>query len=141
MLQKTRELLKQKLLAWEGCRSVVYDDHNGIPTIGIGHNLKSNPLPQEIIDAIYEYDARNATLVCRDNFSDFESFTPNRQVALIAMAFQLGQRRFQGFKQMLQAVNAGDWDRAAAEALDSDAARDPLLRKRFSEYHDLLKHG
>lgn len=141
MLAKTKEELRNKLTYWEGYRTVAYTDHLGVPTIGIGHNLRDNPLPPEIVDAIYDYDVRNATLVCRDNFSDFETFSPNRQIALISLAFQLGQRRFQQFQRMIQAVNAGRWDQAAAEVMDSDAARDPKLKKRFQEYYNLIWNG
>jgi len=35
------------------------------------------------------------------------------------MAFNLGQPRLAGFKKLRAAVLAGDWDLAAAEALDS----------------------
>ena len=35
------------------------------------------------------------------------------------MAFNLGQTRLAGFKRLRAAALAGDWDRAAAEALDS----------------------
>ena len=35
------------------------------------------------------------------------------------MAFNMGQPRLAKFKRMIAAIKAGDWDRAAIEALDS----------------------
>jgi GH24 family phage-related lysozyme (muramidase) len=139
MKPETKAKLKDHLLKWEGKRALAYSDHLGVPTVGIGHNLRSNPLSDAVIDLIYEEDAQNATLTCRDTFDEFDQFTPNRQIALIALAFQLGNVRFLRFRRMIQAIHIGDWDAASREVLDSDAARDPLLTKRFQELSRLIK--
>jgi GH24 family phage-related lysozyme (muramidase) len=141
MKPETKQKLKDHLLKWEGKKALVYSDHLGVPTVGIGHNLRSNPLSDKAIDLIYEEDAQNATLTCRDTFDEFDSFTPTRQIALVALAFQLGNVRFLRFMRMIQAIHIGDWEAAGREVLDSDAARDPLLTKRFKEYSTMLKNG
>jgi GH24 family phage-related lysozyme (muramidase) len=139
MKPETKAKLKDHLLKWEGKRALVYSDHLGVPTVGIGHNLRSNPLSDAVIDLIYEEDAQNATMTCRDTFDNFDQFTANRQIALIALAFQLGNVRFLRFRRMIQAIHIGDWEAASREVLDSDAARDPLLTKRFQELSRLIK--
>lgn len=141
MKPETKQKLKDHLLKWEGKKALVYADHLGVPTVGIGHNLRSNPLSDKVIDLIYEEDSQNATLVCRDTFDDFDSFTPARQIALVALAFQLGNVRFLGFKNMIRAIHRADWQEASKEVLDSDAARDPRLTKRYETYSAMLKNG
>ncbi len=43
----------QTLLSYdEGCESLPYPDSRGIWTVGVGHNLEANPLPQSLVDAI-----------------------------------------------------------------------------------------
>lgn len=141
MKEETKAKLKSHLLRWEGKRSTVYSDHLGVPTIGIGHNLRTNPLSDRVIDLIYEEDSQNATMLSRDTFDDFDRFTPIRQIALIAMVFQLGSAGFLKFRRMIQAIHRGDWVEASKEVMDSEAARDPLLTKRFREYSNMLKDG
>lgn len=42
-----------------------------------------------------------------------------RRAALYDMAYNLGIPRLAGFRRMLAALEAGDWSRSAAEAMDS----------------------
>ena len=61
--------------------------------------------------------------MCLDDLSTFQWFgglDPIRQRALVDMRFQLGPIGFRGFSRMIAAVAAGDYARAAVEALDSD---------------------
>jgi len=55
------------------------------------------------------------------------------------MAFNLGQTRLAGFKRLRAAVLAGDWDWAAAEALDSRWASQ--TGRRAAELAALLRGG
>lgn len=44
----------EKLLTWdEGRRSYPYLDPRGIWTVGIGHNLEANPLPEQVVASLY----------------------------------------------------------------------------------------
>ena len=52
-----------------------------------------------------------------------------------SMCYQLGVTGFMGFKNMVAAIKAGDWNKAADEALDSKWARKdtPERAKRHAE--------
>ena len=56
-------------------------------------------------------------------FDDFAALSPNRQRALVDMAFNLGRTRLAGFKAMWAALERGDYHAAAVEALNSKWAR------------------
>ena len=47
------------------------------------------------------------------------------------MSFNLGRPRFKKFVKMIKAVQDGDFDEAAVQILDSDAARNPLTKTRY----------
>ena len=61
----------------------------------------------------------------------FTGLTDDRQDVLVDMSFNLGRPRFSKFKQMIDAVQEGDFDEAADQILDSNAARDPKTKTRY----------
>lgn len=72
------------------------------------------------IDLLLANNITAARAACRRLYGDgFDAASTGRRHALVSMAFNLGQTRLAGFKRLRAAVLAGDWDGAAAEALDS----------------------
>ena len=115
----------------EGRRHRVYDDATGKdivpgshvvghPSIGDGFALDVAGLDDEEIDWLRDRRITRATNAARRVFGDhFGDVSAMRQVALIAMAYQLGEAGLAGFKNMLAYARVGDWERASKEALDS----------------------
>jgi len=61
-----------------------------------------------------------ARAICRDLFgAGFDGWAVARQHALISMAYNLSGPRLARFRHMRAAIAAGDWSRAAAEAMNS----------------------
>ena len=58
---------------------------------------------------------------------------------LISMAFNLGEPRLAGFRRMRAAIAAGDWHRAASEALASRWARQ--TGRRAIHIAELMRDG
>lgn len=148
---------KQKLLKRieevEGRRYKMYL-LDGIPHIGIGHNIVGRELAEETLEFLGiedEKDLLKAELndeQCESLFfkdldiaivdavsvigeAVFESLSSDRQDVLIDMSFNLGKARFGRFKKMIAALQSGDYAEAAAQILDSNAARDPLTKSRY----------
>lgn len=103
----------------EGERLKPYRDTVGKLTIGVGRNLDDRGITAEesayllgndIAETIAELDA-----ACPWWRSQPE---PVRR-GMANMMFNLGRSRFLGFRNMLAALERGDYDRAAREALDS----------------------
>ena len=104
----------------EGRRAFPYHDTVGKLTIGVGRNLSDRGLSEEEIDLLLANDIFTAAEACTDIFgSAFAVFSTPRRHALISMAFNMGGPRLAAFRRMRAAISDGDWDRAAAEALDS----------------------
>ena len=146
------ELLK-RIEAVEGRKYKMYM-LDGIPHIGIGHNIISRPLVEETLDFLgiedepdlmtaeltdeqcefllgKDLDIAIADAVSVIGEEIFDSLSDERQDVLVDMSFNLGKNRFSKFKDMIGAVQAGHFDSAADEILDSKAARDPKTKTRY----------
>ena len=148
----------ERIEAVEGRKHKMYMLNN-VPHTGIGHNIISRALADETLDFLGiedESDLMHAELsdeqceyllekdldiAINDARSligaeVFDALTDARQDVLIDMSFNLGRPRLSKFKNMIAAVQAGDFDEAAAEILDSKAARDPLTKSRYDNLAD-----
>lgn len=113
-----KETLEQMIERHEGCRDRYYLDSEGVPTIGIGHNL-FKPISRAAIEQIFRDDLREAWNDCLHAFPWFADLTEPRQWVLLDMCFNLGLTRLLGFKKFLAAMNLGDYETATNEMLDS----------------------
>ena len=155
-----RQDLIDKLIVSEGLRLQVYKDTLGIDTIGIGRNLEDRGITKEeladldipTIEHVYEYGITEADAVylaendvqiveeelvrahpCVDRLDSV------RQLILIDMAFNMGVPRLCKFKKMWAAIEAGDFDTASVEMLDSRWARQ--VKSRATKLSDAMKTG
>lgn len=128
----------------EGVILIYYLDPKQIPTIGIGHNLRANPLPGigpgstitlERAYEILQADLAKVVVYIEHNFPWAKDLNEARQAVLISMVFQLGIGGVLGFGQFLKALQAGNYAVAADEMLDSLWAREdsPNRAKRLSK--------
>ena len=116
-------LLETELRRDEAVEYSPYNDTMGIPTVGVGHNLRASPLP-----AGWTYpltDAQVNTLLASDLQATFASLNAKlpwwtsldevRQRVIANMAFNMGMARLLGFAKMLAAAKSGDYTTAAAQ--------------------------
>jgi lysozyme len=135
-----RDDLVRLLTRHEGRRTHPYVDTAGKLTIGVGRNLTDRGLSGGEIDLLLANDIVMARAACRRLYGDdFDTAAPARRQALVSMAFNLGQTRLAGFVRFRAAVMRGDWDLAAAEALDSRWASQ--TGHRASEVAAMLRAG
>jgi len=118
-----RGMLKTELVRDEGMRLKPYTDTVGKVTIGVGRNLDDVGISEtEALDMLDADIDRSIEDLERNLPWLFERPEPVQR-ALVNMCFNLGWPRLSGFRKMLAALEAGDYDTAAAEALDSRWAR------------------
>ena len=103
----------------EGFRSKPYRCTAGKLTIGYGRNLDDVGITEVEAEFLLKVDMLRATDDAHDIFPAILDYTQNRQMALINMVFNLGKTRLRKFRNMIDAVNRGDWESAANEAIDS----------------------
>ena len=71
----------------------------------------------------------------------WEELNKPRQEVLINLAFNLGEPRLSEFVKMLAAIDALDYEKAAEELLDSEAARSKELKQRYQRLAITLRTG
>lgn len=120
---QARELARQMLKRHEGYRQFVYRDSRGILTVGIGLNLETDGLePEEADWLLMRRIQRYVTFLSQQPF--WASLNDARKAALIDMAFELGDRGFDGFEHMIGFLNEGDYTSAAHAMIQSDWAQE-----------------
>lgn len=132
----------ETLIAEEGFRASAYQDHLDFWTIGHGICIDARK-GCGITEAESRYLLTNrvsaATTGLRIKLPWFAGLDEARQSALVQMAYQLGLGGLLGFKNMLAAIQAGDYERAAQEALNSAWAKQtPARAYRVA---DMIRNG
>jgi lysozyme len=114
-------------------------DPLGIATIGYGWNIRDVPIPPSVKHALLQRSIERAIQDARALFPSFDTLSPVRQEVLSELSFNLGRSRLALFLKTRAAVDAGDWDEAAVQILDSKAARQ--LPLRYGELADMMSTG
>lgn len=142
-------MIKKMLVKDEGVKNVLYWDHLGYPTIGIGHlilkEVTKDPvkigaaLSQQLgrnvhasvllsdADVTYlfnkDLDAVKRGIGASSLGAVYAKLDPVRQAALENMCFQMGVTGVCKFKKMIAALEAKDWKEAKRQGLDSGWAK------------------
>jgi lysozyme len=126
-----REAVFEQLKIDEGVEYVIYNDHLGYPTFGVGHLVLESdeefgravgtPVDEERVRACFERDLDTAISECNTLYGEgnFGELPDTVQQILVNMMFNMGRPRLSKFKKMNAAVLEGDWKTAAVEGRDS----------------------
>jgi lysozyme len=119
MIKETEDYIKSN----EGLRLMPYDDSLGLTTIGYGRCLETNGITQAEADMLFTNDMDVVVYELRKIFTNFDGLGYSQQKCLMDMCFNLGSTRLRKFKKMIAAIEAGDFNKASVELLDSRYAR------------------
>lgn len=107
------------MLVWhEGLKLKPYRCTAGKLTIGVGRNIEDVGITEDEARALLQNDIERVEGELK-RFAFFAALSPPRRAALVDMCFNLGISRFSQFRAMLTALEAGDYQAAADEMLDS----------------------
>ena len=127
--------LIEQLKRHEGFRSHIYQCTGGCNTIGYGTNLDAGITQDQAEDMLKR--AVNDISLKLDPY--IRTYPSNVQKCLINMGYNLGVTGVLNFKKMFAALDAGDYARAADEALDSKWATQ--VPNRAIEITDIIRKG
>ena len=133
------EKLRAELERDEGYKDTAYLDTEGIPTIGVGHNLTTNPVSGILIADWLTEDIAIAEQSLDNLYHPWRGLTDVRQRVLVNMAFNMGQSRLGGFRKMWAAIRAQDYEEAAVQMLDSKWAGQ--VGPRAPRLADMMREG
>jgi lysozyme len=101
---------KKMLLIDEGLRLKPYRCTAGKLTIGYGRNLDDVGISEKIAEEMLKEDLEVAKKICQRIFGTlFDTWSENRQLGWINLAFNLGQVRLSKFKNTIRAAQIEDW--------------------------------
>ena len=108
----------------EGLRLEAYQDTAGNWTIGYGHKLTApgNPIIEPEAETMLADDVNFVCFQLDDRLDWWRGLADNAQRGLANQCYNLGFKGLQGFTHMLTALEAHDYETAAAEALASEWA-------------------
>ncbi|MEH6405330.1 MAG: hypothetical protein V7750_18300 [Sneathiella sp.] len=115
--------LTEDLIKNEGLRLMPYQDTVGKLTIGVGRNLDDGGISKEEALYLLSNDIGNVLSELSEKVDCWSSLPDTKKIALADMCFNLGWPRLSKFKRMMAALEGGDFDLAATEALDSKWAK------------------
>ena len=125
--------LRETLKIDEGVKYEIYNDHLGYPTFGIGHLVVESdeehgkpvgtPISEERVNAVFDKDVAVMVDEAKKIFPNLDSLPEEAQQVIVNMTFNMGRPRLSQFKKFIASVNAGDWDKAAVEMMDSRWAK------------------
>ena len=134
-----REKLISTIKYDEGLRLMPYRCSEGFLTIGYGRNIENNGIREEEADYMLENDVETAEQSAGSLVNNFYGLSDNRKIVLVSMVFQMGYAGVSKFKNMIAAINEGDFSRAANEMINSRwAEQTPERAKRLS---NMMKEG
>ena len=129
MNEELVEQIKEDLIRHEGYVREIYLDSEQLPTFGIGHLVVETdpeytwpigtPVEDERILSAFQTDFEEAYTDACAVFLNFASLPEKVKRVCVNMAFNLGRSRLSRFKNMIGAVNEGNWKKAADEMVDS----------------------
>lgn len=130
------ELLKQ-LKRDEGLVASAYQDHLGYWTIGYGRLIdkrKGGGLSPEESEFLLNNDVDSRIKALEAAFPWFKGMDEARKGVLVNMSFQMGVDGLKGFKNTLESIANGRYEKAAGQMLNSLwAEQTPERAKRLSE--------
>ena len=111
--------VRDLLIIHEGMRLKPYKDSVGKLTIGVGRNLDDVGISRDEAMILLDNDITAAMDALDEALPWWRTLDVLRSRVLIDMAFNLGITRLLGFKQMIAALQAGQYDVAALQMLKS----------------------
>lgn len=130
--------LRDMIMAHEGLKLKPYRCTKGKLTIGYGRNLEDVGITREEAEILLDHDIAKARRQA-EGFAWFASLSPNRQNVVVSMIFNLGLDGFWGFKKIIEALERGNFVRAAVEMLSSKWAGQ--VGRRARELAELMRRG
>ncbi len=136
------ELAEYIIADHEGCVAHAYKDStsSGYLTIGYGRCVDQRlggGITEDEAHMLLVNDIERTDRELRTAFKWFHHLDDQRRAAILDMTFNLGLPRFVGFSKAIAALDAGDFEEAAAEVLDSKYARQ--VGKRAHDIADMIR--
>lgn len=135
-LSPLEQELARLLVKHEGIKALPYRDTVGKLTIGIGRNLEDVGLSTEECVHLLKNDIKTTQSDARE-FLWFGELEDGRKLVVLSMIFNMGVKKFRGFRKFIAAMEDKNYALAADEMMSSLWAKQ--VGARALELSDLMR--
>lgn len=128
LLNEIRDHVKE----YEGYSQLVYECTAGYATIGYGRNLEQRGITKEESEYLLANDLQQCIKELRGIINKFDELPAKAQLVLVDMCYNLGLSKLLNFENMLDAIDARNWEEASKQLLDSRYAAQVKRRARIN---------
>jgi lysozyme len=122
--------IEEQLMLHEGLKLKAYLCPAGKTTVGVGRNLEDRGITRDEALFLLRNDIKEITEELSKRYSWFSSLDFVRQKVLIDMTFNIGLGGLSQFRNMLNAIEGGDYQRASTEMENSRWYRQVGIRAK-----------
>jgi lysozyme len=126
------ELVKKRLLDFEGMVLKPYHCSQNFLTIGVGRNLESNGISEEEALYLLENDIKETIAKLDKQWAVWKSLPVKAQQVCIDLVFNMGINTFMSFRKTRAFMELGEWEQAGEELLNSKYAEQVGRRAIFN---------
>ena len=124
------EALKDQLILHEGLKLKPYKCTAGKITIGVGRNIEDIGITEDEARSLLDNDILRVAQELDNALPWWRDLSDVRQRVLLDMAFNIGTPTLMKFKNTLALIEAGEFEKASVEMLDSRWAEQVGQRAR-----------
>lgn len=124
--------IRDHIKEYEGFSALVYSCPSGYDTIGFGRNIEQKGITKQEAEYLLANDIQQCIKELKGIINRFDDLPDKAKLVLIDMCYNLGLSKLLNFENMLDAIDARDWEKAAEELLDSRYARQVKRRARIN---------
>lgn len=134
-----RQALLDLIMEHEGCVLKLYHDSLGVPTVGVGRNLRDVGISHAEAMLLLDHDL-DAVLDDCLTFAWFPPLDPVRQRAVCDLRFNVGPTGFRMFRHFIAAMAQKDYHRASLE-LENSRWSSQVQRSRVNRLRSMIETG
>lgn len=134
-----KQKLRDELTRDEKEMLTLYKDTVGKYTIGVGRNLSDRGINHEESQFMLDNDIKLVESDLNSKLPWWVNLTDNRQRVLANMCFNLGINRLLGFKNTLEFIKTGEYNKAADGMLQSLWAKQ--VGERATRLSNMMRQG
>jgi len=127
-----RDLIRSRLIDFEGLVLQSYKCSQGYTSLGVGRNLDTRGITEDEAMYLLNNDIQSCFKDLDKHLIEWRSWPLNAQYVFIDLCFNLGIHTLLSFRKTLAFCKLGEWERAAIELLDSKYAKQVGRRAIFN---------
>jgi lysozyme len=126
------DLVKKRLLDFEGMVLTAYRCKSNLLTIGVGRQIENRGITEEEALYLLENDIKETIAQLDKHWAVWTSFPPKAQHVCVDLVFNMGINTFMSFRKTRSYMELGEWEKAGDELLNSQYAKQVGRRAIFN---------